>query len=376
MPVPPVGLNPFDPAEAGGGQQPVRMQNHSQSEAAATLLPEAAVTVAIRSDELAARMAVRSEELPANMAIRSDELVARMAIRSEELPANMAIRSDELVARVASPATVAAAAPISIQTAAAQTAAAPTAVGQPAVGQPAVGQTAVGQTAVQAASPVGGAVVGQDSTLASTNGPAASPVSGLAAVPVPVVAEAQGKKTTAETPAGGVSGGVSGGVVGDVATPHGPQAASVQDLQTRPEQAKAPDANVPRDTAPRAPAAAAEPVPAEKPAAQPLKSVSLEFTPDGAREVRVRLSERAGEVHVSLHSSDPAVTKNLRDGVTDLASVLANAGYDAKAWTSGRQQQQNQQQDEPASGGRRRGSGEEAENFDSALQGSEPSLTN
>ncbi len=69
--------------------------------------------------------------------------------------------------------------------------------------------------------------------------------------------------------------------------------------------------------------------------AQPLRSLSLEFTPDGAQDVRVRLAERAGDVHISLHSTDPALTGRLSDGVHELVGTLASAGYDAQAWTPG-----------------------------------------
>ncbi len=149
------------------------------------------------------------------------------------------------------------------------------------------------------------------------------------------------------------------------------QAGAFQDLQLKAEPAKAGVSTTPREDAPRATPTAQEP-PADKTSAQPLKSLSLEFTPDGARDVRVRLAERGGEVHVSLHSSDPAITKNLRDGVTDLAGVLAQAGYDAKAWTSSRQQQNPQQREEPAKEPLRAGSATGAESFDGLLQQGEP----
>jgi hypothetical protein len=141
--------------------------------------------------------------------------------------------------------------------------------------------------------------------------------------------------------------------------------AAFQDLQLKAEPAQT-DNSAPRNNAQAAPAAAPELAPPEK-NVQPLKSVALEFTPDGARDVKVRLSERGGEVHVSVHSTDPAVTRNLRAGVTDLASVLAHAGYDAKTWTSARQQQGNpQQREEPAP--HRRNSKASAESFDGVLQ--------
>jgi hypothetical protein len=78
---------------------------------------------------------------------------------------------------------------------------------------------------------------------------------------------------------------------------------------------------------------------------QQLRSVSLEFTPDGAQDVRVRLQERGGDVHISLHSTDPALSGRLRDGVEDLAGALSNAGYNADAWASGGGRQQQQQRE-------------------------------
>lgn len=76
--------------------------------------------------------------------------------------------------------------------------------------------------------------------------------------------------------------------------------------------------------------------------------MSLEFTPDGAQDVRVRLSERGGDVHISLHSNDAALSGRLRDGVQDLAGALNNAGYNADAWSSGQQERQQQQQQREA----------------------------
>ncbi len=110
-----------------------------------------------------------------------------------------------------------------------------------------------------------------------------------------------------------------------------------------------------------------EPPIAEKAPSQPVRSVSLEFTPDGGRDVRVRLSERAGEVHVSVHSTDPSITRGLRDGVTDLAGLLADAGYNAEAWTSGRHQRENPQSQREAAPQRQSGNAG-TESFDGILQ--------
>jgi hypothetical protein len=98
--------------------------------------------------------------------------------------------------------------------------------------------------------------------------------------------------------------------------------------------------------------------------------VSLEFTPDGASDVRLRLSERAGDVHIELHSTDPALTGRLSDGVHDLAASLVNAGYDAQAWTPGGERQSGHRQPEEDASGKQRGqeADPDEENFDTAMQ--------
>jgi len=96
-----------------------------------------------------------------------------------------------------------------------------------------------------------------------------------------------------------------------------------------------------------APSHAQELLPERPETPQPLRNVSLEFTPDGASDVRLRVSERSGEVHISLHSSDPSLSGRLHEGIHDLVGSLSSAGYDAEAWTSD-QGRQNQRQREDA----------------------------
>jgi hypothetical protein len=73
--------------------------------------------------------------------------------------------------------------------------------------------------------------------------------------------------------------------------------------------------------------------------------MALEFTPDGATDIKVRLSERGGDVHISLHGTDPSLAGRVREGVGDLIGSLSKAGYDAEAWTpsQGRQHQEREQ---------------------------------
>ncbi len=89
----------------------------------------------------------------------------------------------------------------------------------------------------------------------------------------------------------------------------------------------------------RAPA----PHPAEEPALpqtqlasaspqQALKTVAIDFTPDGARDVRLRVSDHAGDVHISMHTNDAVLTSRIGEDVHDLVGALSNAGYDAQAW--------------------------------------------
>ncbi len=117
---------------------------------------------------------------------------------------------------------------------------------------------------------------------------------------------------------------------------------------------------------PAAPVVLAEPEPSRTPT--PLRSVALEFTPDGTQDIRVRLSERAGEVHVSLHTSDTSLTGRLSEGVHELTSSLLNAGYEARVWTPDPNAQRQRNPQEQPQSREERAPDEESGGFDDFLQ--------
>jgi len=100
----------------------------------------------------------------------------------------------------------------------------------------------------------------------------------------------------------------------------------------------------------------------------PIRSLALEFTPDGAGDIRVRLAERSGDVHISLHGTDPSLAGRVREGVSDLVGYLSKAGYDAEAWTPGRERQSQRQQSDQRPSLRKSAGGADAADFNGLLQ--------
>jgi hypothetical protein len=135
-------------------------------------------------------------------------------------------------------------------------------------------------------------------------------------------------------------------VVPAAQAPTAPTPAAQPAMAVHTEPSAAPQTRAAEDSPASHAPVTAEPV-GKEPAQQPLKSLSLEFAPDGAGDVRVRVSERAGEVHISLHSADASLSGKLHDGVHDLVGSLSKAGYEAEAWTPNQGQQGgNQRQQE------------------------------
>jgi hypothetical protein len=141
---------------------------------------------------------------------------------------------------------------------------------------------------------------------------------------------------------------------------------TLQDAAKRPE----PQVSTAPERRPAASATAPPPdvLPERAETTQPLRTVSLEFTPDGASDVRLRLSERSGEVHISLHSSDASLSGRLHEGIHDLVGSLSTAGYYAEAWTPNQDRQQNQQPEDSPKRRRTGSSSSAAEQFSGILQ--------
>jgi hypothetical protein len=63
-----------------------------------------------------------------------------------------------------------------------------------------------------------------------------------------------------------------------------------------------------------------------------VHDISLKLTSKDQAPVQVRLSERAGELRVSVRTPDTGLTRGLRDGLSDLVGHLEHNGYRAESW--------------------------------------------
>jgi hypothetical protein len=82
-----------------------------------------------------------------------------------------------------------------------------------------------------------------------------------------------------------------------------------------------------------------------------VHDISLKLTSKDQAPVQVRLSERAGELHVSVRTPDTGLTRGLRDGLSDLIGHLEHNGYRAESWQpagSGSSSAQDQAHDSPS----------------------------
>lgn len=93
--------------------------------------------------------------------------------------------------------------------------------------------------------------------------------------------------------------------------------------------------------------------PAES-AGEVVRAISLNLSSKD-QSVQVRLSERAGELHVTVRTPDAGLTHGLREGLSDLVGRLEHGGYRAEAWQPGGSASNDRGQDSPS----RRGSSQQ-----------------
>jgi hypothetical protein len=73
--------------------------------------------------------------------------------------------------------------------------------------------------------------------------------------------------------------------------------------------------------------------PAE-PTATAVRDISLNLS-NKDQSVQVRLSERGGELHVTVRTPDSTLTHGMREGLSDLVGRLERGGYRAETWQPG-----------------------------------------
>jgi len=90
-----------------------------------------------------------------------------------------------------------------------------------------------------------------------------------------------------------------------------------------------------------APAEAPRPVEAKvletppKPAAVPLKDISLQVAQSGEQKVEVRVVQQSGELRVAVRTGDSDLAHGLQQGLSDLVGRLQDNGFRAEAWRPG-----------------------------------------
>jgi hypothetical protein len=93
-------------------------------------------------------------------------------------------------------------------------------------------------------------------------------------------------------------------------------------------------------------------------AGESVHNISLRLTNADQSTVQVRLTERAGELQVSVRTPDVSLTRGLRDGLPDLMGRLQVNGYRADTWQpggNGNSAGQDQGQDAPSHGNSQKG---------------------
>ncbi len=68
------------------------------------------------------------------------------------------------------------------------------------------------------------------------------------------------------------------------------------------------------------------------PRTEPARDISFRIGSANADAVDIKLTERAGQVRVAVHSADPVLTRSLQANVTELAGKLEHSGFHAETF--------------------------------------------
>jgi hypothetical protein len=63
-----------------------------------------------------------------------------------------------------------------------------------------------------------------------------------------------------------------------------------------------------------------------------VRDIKLEVAGQGDQRVEVRISERAGDMHVAVRTPDSGLAGDLRNDLPSLASKLEQSGFRAETW--------------------------------------------
>jgi hypothetical protein len=117
----------------------------------------------------------------------------------------------------------------------------------------------------------------------------------------------------------------------------------------------------PAAAAPAPPAASVPEDPATPPARPAAHDIQLQVGGPGDSRVEVRVTERAGDVHVSVSTPDARLAGDLRQDLPALASRLEQSGFRAETWRPDAGERQHLAEP-PAGGSAQEGEGQPRQN--------------
>jgi hypothetical protein len=174
--------------------------------------------------------------------------------------------------------------------------------------------------------------------VASTALPEAPSPAQAAASPAVAVQAATSRTQGAQTNSGAMAAKTAAaGQIGSGAGA-GSQNAPASMVAVAPASVDAANARSSTNTKPAAQEHIAQDVEAQNEAVnrvgEAVRDISLNLSTKD-QNVQVRLSERAGELHVTVRTPDATLTHGMREGLSDLVGRLEHGGYRAETWQPG-----------------------------------------